>query len=259
MSRYHRTHPETEVLDWAFWFQVCRQMMGSHNTLTEVRLIAFVYSTWNILISNEDRRRELCLDWLLEPTFFERHFNHWCPMVRAYYLRLLCWRIARYDGDATDLDIAIYEALAERLNNSWASYLYLKNIAEEHDHTLPSSAPCSPAPGRRLIIIRDDCQPVPVSMFTSFDKVISQMPSAQLNDSTASLSNRTTNADSTRNPPKKRWSFMKNIMPFSTPVNTRPGEVTPPGSADDLSTTPGSDVASMSDAMSTGSSADTND
>jgi Protein of unknown function (DUF1765) len=113
MSRYHQTHGETNVLDWAFWLQVCQQMMGSQNTLTEIRLLAFLYSTWNILISDENRRKELCLDWLLQPSFFERHFNHWCPMVRAYYLRLLCWRVARYDGDATDLDIAIYEALAD--------------------------------------------------------------------------------------------------------------------------------------------------
>lgn len=255
MSRYHGIHPETDVLDWAFWFRVCRQMMGSHNTLTEIRLLAFVYSTWNILISNEDRRKELCLDWLLEPSFFERHFNHWCPMVRAYYLRLLCWRVARYDGDSTELDIAIYEALAERLNSSWAAYLYLRNEAEEHDHTLPSSAPCSPAPGRRLIIIRNDSQPLPVSMFTSFDKVISQMSSTQSTTPHTSIPNGSVNSDSARNPAKKRWSFMKNIIPFSTPGNTRPGEVTPPGSADDSSSVAGSDIAGISDAISIGSSA----
>ena len=249
MSRYHRTHPEADVWDWSFWFQVCRQMMSSHNTLTEVRLIAFVYSTWNILISNEDRRRELCLDWLLEPSFFEKHFSHWCPMVRAYYLRLLCWRIARYDGDPTELDIAIYEALAERLNNTWASYLYLKNEAEAHDHTVPSSAPCSPAPGRRLIIIRNDSQPLPVSMFTSFDNVISQMSSTPSLTSSTSTPHGTITSDSIRNPAKKRWRFMKNIIPFSTPGNARPGEVTPPGSADDSST-----GASISAAVSTGSS-----
>jgi hypothetical protein len=257
MSRYHRAHPETEILDWAFWVQVYRQMMGSHNTLTEIRLIAFVYSTWNILISNEHRRRELCLDWLLEPSFFQKHFSHWCPMVRAYYLRLLCWRVARYDGEPTDLDIEIYESLAERLNSSWSYYLYLKNEAEKVDSTVPSSAPCSPAPGRRLIIIRNDTQPLPVSMFTSFDKVISQMSSTQPATSSTSVPTGTTTGVPTRNPAKKRWSFMKNIMPFGTPGNTRPGEVTPPGSADDSSTGTGSDIASISDAMSIRSSATT--
>jgi Protein of unknown function (DUF1765) len=257
MSRYHRTHPETDVLDWTFWLQVCRQMMSSHNTLTEIRLIAFLYSTWNILISNESRRKELCLDWLLEPSFFDRHFGHWCPMVRAYYLRLLCWRIARYDGDPTDLDIAIYETLLDRLNSSWASYLFLKNEAEEQEQTLPSSAPCSPAPGRRLIIIRNDSQPLPVSMFTSFDKVLSQMSSTQTATPSTAMPNGSITRDNPRNPGKKRWSFMRNIMPFSTPGNARPGEVTPPGSADDSSPTTSSDVVSISDAISVHSDATT--
>ena len=259
MSRYHQSHPETEILDWAFWFQVCQQMMDSHNTLTEIRLIAFVYSTWNILISNEDRRKELCLDWLLEPSFFEKHFSHWCPMVRAYYLRLLCWRTARYDGDASELDIAIYETLADRLNSSWASYLYLKDEAEEHDNTLPSSAPCSPAPGRRLIIIRNDSQPIPVSMFTSFDKVLSQMPSTQPTTPSIAISNGAASRESTRNPTKKRWSFMRSIIPFSTPGNARPGEVTPPGSPDESSNVISSDIASLSDTISIRSSAIPND
>lgn len=257
MSKYNRAYPETNLLDWTFWLQVCQQMMDSHNTLTEIRLIAFVYSTWNILISNEDRRRELCLNWLLEPSFFEKHFSHWCPMVRAYYLRLLCWRVARFDGEATQLDFEIYEALLDRLNGSWASYLYLKNYAEQEGHTVPSSAPCSPAPGRRLIIIRNDCQPVPVSMFTTFDKVLSQMPLTQTTTPSTSIPNATIGNDSTRNSTKKRWSFMRNLMPFSSPANTRPGEVTPPGSADDSSNTAGSDIASMSDNMSIRSSANT--
>lgn len=255
MSRHHRVHPEIEVMDWAFWLQVCQQMMESQNTLTEIRLIAFVYSTWNILISNEQRRRELCLGWLLEPSFFEKQFSHWCPMVRAYYLRLLCWRVARFDGDASELDIEIYETLAARLNESWASYLYLKNEAEAADQTLPSSAPCSPAPGRRLIIIRNDTTPLPVSMFTSFDKVISPMPMAQSTTPSSTIPNGVMSSDGSRHPPKKRWSFMKNIMPFSTPGNSRPGEVTPPGTADDSSSTsPGGDFGSLSKNPSTRSS-----
>ena len=104
-SRYHQIHNGTPILDWPFWLQVCRLMMESQNSLTQVRLLAFLYSMWNILISNEDRKRELCLGWLLEPKFFEMHFNHWSPMVRHYFLRLLCWRVARHDGDASESDM----------------------------------------------------------------------------------------------------------------------------------------------------------
>jgi hypothetical protein len=103
MARH--AHPEMLILDWPFWLQVYRVMMTSHNSLTEIRLIAFLYSTWNILVSDDNRRRDLCLGWLLEPKFFQQHFNHWSPMVRHYFSRLLCWRVARYDGDASSLDM----------------------------------------------------------------------------------------------------------------------------------------------------------
>lgn len=105
MSRFQASHPGSEVLDWAFWLTVCKKMMQSHNTLTKVRLIAFVYSLWNVLIFNEQMKDEMCLDWLLGPAFFQEHFEHWCPMVRHYFQRLLCWRLARYDGVASDLDM----------------------------------------------------------------------------------------------------------------------------------------------------------
>ena len=103
MSRYYQS--DTPFLDWPFWFKVCRQMTQSHNTLTQVRLIAFVYSIWTILIHNEERKRELVLDWLLDQQFFDQHFCHWSPMVRHYYFRLLCWRVGRCDGDPTPLDM----------------------------------------------------------------------------------------------------------------------------------------------------------
>ena len=93
---------------------------------------------------------------------------------------------------------------------------------------LPSSAPCSPAPARRLIIIRTDSQPIPPSLINSFDKFLS--PGA-LNQATpykrhSSLLSSIPPADSpTQN--KKRWSLLKTFL--GTPGNSRPGEVTPPG------------------------------
>jgi hypothetical protein len=94
---------------------------------------------------------------------------------------------------------------------------------------LPSSAPCSPAPARRLIIIRTDSQLIPPSLVKSFDKFLT--PGA-LNQATpykrhSSLLNNIPTTDSpTQN--KKRWSLLKTFL--GTPGNHRPGEVTPPGS-----------------------------
>ena len=103
MARHHQH--DTSYLDWPFWYTVCKQMMQSHNTLTQIRLIAFVYSSWTILISNEEWKRELVLDWILEHEFFDQHFNHWSPMVRHYFYRLICWRVGRCDGEPSALDM----------------------------------------------------------------------------------------------------------------------------------------------------------
>jgi hypothetical protein len=95
-------HP---ALDWPFWLSVCKQMTASHNTATEIRLFAFLYTTWPTLVSDPGRKQSLCLDFLLEPEFFESRFNHWCPMVRAYFMRLLCWRVARFDDVESDIEM----------------------------------------------------------------------------------------------------------------------------------------------------------
>lgn len=95
---------ETELFDWNFWLEVCRQMMQSHNSLTEVRVFSFLFCVWGTWSVTEERKAGLCLEFLLfEPIFFH-YFNHWSPMVRAYFHRLLCWRIGRYNGDPTPLD-----------------------------------------------------------------------------------------------------------------------------------------------------------
>ena len=107
MFRYNQHFQDTPVLDWPFWLQVCQRMIQSQTTLTQIRLIAFMYSTWSIWTLNEQRKRQFVLEWLLEPSVFEPLFCHWSAMVRHYFYRLLCWRIARYDGAVTDLDMLV--------------------------------------------------------------------------------------------------------------------------------------------------------
>lgn len=105
MARYHATDSPSSLLDWPFWLAVCKQMVASQNSMTKIRLFAFLYGVWNIITADEQRKRDLCLGWLLSEDCFLEHFNHWCPMVRAYYMRLLCWRLARYDRDASELEL----------------------------------------------------------------------------------------------------------------------------------------------------------
>lgn len=93
-----------EVFDWKFWLDVCRQMLQSHNSLTEVRVFSFLFCIWNTWVATEERKANLCLDFLLHGPLFYQYFNHWSPMVRAYFHRLLCWRVGRYNGEPSPLD-----------------------------------------------------------------------------------------------------------------------------------------------------------
>ena len=106
LQRYQQETNATSILiDWTFWLDVCKHMLQSQNSMTEVRLCAFLYSMWSIITSDEARRREACLDWLLAEDTFHVNFNHWCPMVRAFYMRLLIWKIARLSGSGSDINM----------------------------------------------------------------------------------------------------------------------------------------------------------
>lgn len=105
LQRYQQeTDAAIAVIDWSFWLDACRHMLQSRNSMTEVRVCAFLYSMWSTITSDEARRREVCLDWLLSEETFHTNFNHWCPMVRAFYMRLIVWKTARLDGTGSDVN-----------------------------------------------------------------------------------------------------------------------------------------------------------
>lgn len=95
----------TQYIDWTFWLEVCKRIMNSLNTMSEVRMLSFIYTIWDAVAKDPRRKAALCLDWLLTEETFNTYFNNWCPMVRAYYQRLLCWRICRDDGNANEVDL----------------------------------------------------------------------------------------------------------------------------------------------------------
>ncbi|CAG7924658.1 unnamed protein product [Penicillium olsonii] len=220
---------ETELFDWEFWQEVCRQMMQSHNSLTEVRVFSFLFCVWGTWVATEERKASLCLDFLLhEPTFYH-YFNHWSPMVRAYFHRLVCWRVGRFQTDPSSLDSMVYETLSDRLLRVWEYYIGFQSKAEENLTAPLSSAPCTPAPGRRIIIIRCDNQLSPVNLFVSFDRVIPPAPPDQ-----ATQHRRTGSADSAGSdgpPSKRRWGLFKSM--FGSSSSSRPAESNKNGSSDD--------------------------
>lgn len=106
LVRYEQSDSDHHsVIDWSFWLSVCKLMTESHNTATEIKLYSFLYNIWSTIAVDDQRKASLCLDFILVPDFFESRFNHWCPMVRSYFMRLLCWRVARYDGQETYVEM----------------------------------------------------------------------------------------------------------------------------------------------------------
>ena len=96
--------PSTHYADWPFWFNVCKLISESHNTMSEMRVLCLIYTIWDAATRVPKRKEALCLDWLLSEQTFYRFFNHWCPMVRSYFMRLLCWRLCRDTGSANKVD-----------------------------------------------------------------------------------------------------------------------------------------------------------
>lgn len=94
-----------EFIDWPFWLKVTKLMLESESNTTELRIISLVYSIYDTLAADEERKRTVVLEWLLSASVWERFFCHWCPMARAYFMRLACWRIARFNGEGTDVDV----------------------------------------------------------------------------------------------------------------------------------------------------------
>lgn len=96
----------TDHVDWNFWLEVFHKVLfESHSTMSEIRILSLLFSAWDILTANSARKEKLCIGWLLSEQVFDKFFNNYTPMVRAYFMRLLCWRICRDQGSPTELDM----------------------------------------------------------------------------------------------------------------------------------------------------------
>lgn len=104
MKFQHANPDQNGYIDWRFWLDVCRKVLVSQNSMSEIRLFSFIFGSWSTIEADERRKEILCVEWLLSADVFQEYFLHWCPMVRAYYMRLLCWRVCRFDGEASQLN-----------------------------------------------------------------------------------------------------------------------------------------------------------
>ncbi len=136
----------------------------------------------------------------------------------------------------------IYETLSDRLLRVWEYYIGFQSKAEEGLITPLSSAPCTPAPGRRIIIIRCDNQLSPVNLFVSFDRVVPPVPPDQVVSHRRSGS-----ADSTGSegqPLKRRWGLLRSMFGNSAKSGDIAG-----GSSSDESDSGGTDLTVTPDSQ----------
>ena len=121
----------------------------------------------------------------------------------------------------------IYAMLSTRLKQTWCHFLYVQDYADRYGLPAISTTPCSPAPGRRLLIIRNDMNAGPGGAFLSFDSILGS--SATAGQSTAY--ERHSSLDSLKemvdisngkelsrssSPGRKRWGLLRNISLFNS-------------------------------------------
>ncbi|KAA8914305.1 hypothetical protein FN846DRAFT_771381 [Sphaerosporella brunnea] len=232
-------HGLGEFIDWSFWLDMARTMMQSENNMTELRVISFVYTTWDILVADEACKKAVCVDWLLSEPIWNRFFCHWSPMVRAYYMRLMVWRLGRYDGDATDVDVEIFKTVLLRLRTGYAHHLRLKEDHELRGGKPSSTAPCLPAPGRRLVILRNDTVAAPAGVIldgiiptsvpfvaTPGSLLHASASATSLTDSEDTTTQSTNSDESNASAPPRRWT-LRSVFGFKPAVAPEKNESRP--------------------------------
>lgn len=102
----YKSRQRPDHVDWQFWFEVFHKVLfESNSTMSEIRILSFVFSAWDVLTADPVRKEKLCIGWLLSEEVFDKFFNNYTPMVRAYFMRLLCWRVCRDEGSPNELDM----------------------------------------------------------------------------------------------------------------------------------------------------------
>lgn len=152
-------------IDWGFWICVAQRMLCTDSVQTELRALALLYNLWENLtkfdgrslpehafngyldtVPNELKSEECPLDtitdWLLSAEVWSKYFGHWQPLIRAYFHRLLCWRVALRDPNL----------LAKRLVQTFDQVQSAISDANEKKTVGPILDPAPPVVGRKLEI-----------------------------------------------------------------------------------------------------------
>lgn len=203
-------------IDWQFWLKVWQKMLLGEDTVTIPRVFSLIFNLWETIKATDPTFEAHCMDWLLSESVFESFFLHWCPLVRAYYMRLLLWRICQDDGHSTEHRQQILHRVSNYLKAVYSHYQAKKQMALRTNRTVPLSNACDPIPQRKLIIDiagrQQQMNRAPPPLVT-FDDILNygrandngstpRAEPARTNAPTASL------ARDVSAVPRRRWSIM---------------------------------------------------
>ena len=128
----------------------------------------------------------------------------------------------------------ILRTLQDRLRQTWCRYLCQVEWSKTNMGPPPSTVPCSPAPGRALLIVKDNAQPNTGDLLLSFDSILStvstvsptasqqtdlvqELPLAQKPDTMVSRK-----VDTIASPgANRKWGMLKGLMPFASNTASR--------------------------------------
>lgn len=138
------------LVNWEFWLS-CNYMMINYcdHVQSLLRNFAFLFNTWDLIPDtlssfvtindgDDDKKSKnltrQSLKWITELEYsfklnfvnflisdevFERFFTHWNPMVRAYYIKLLIWRIIGINNYQSSTLIQVSRNVQFKLNRAF--------------------------------------------------------------------------------------------------------------------------------------------
>ncbi|KAG5363487.1 hypothetical protein CJU89_2661 [Yarrowia sp. B02] len=77
-------------LDAPFWLNVVGIMLRSESHYTTLRALAFLHNTFP---HSDPKASGMYVDFILEADTLKKYFCHWHPLIRAAYMRVVCYRV----------------------------------------------------------------------------------------------------------------------------------------------------------------------
>lgn len=175
------------LISWEFWLSLAYVMLDKgHMVQNTLKTLAFLVNVWPavpdalpralcdypwLADANELLKHNFAL-WLLSNDVYVRYMTHWLPAVRAFYMRLLVWRVIGLNNSQLLPQLLTTKRLQDKLHKL---YNVVHDFAVHHQHLPLDFALGLPLVNRRLGIVPtkddlDDLAGVPAPPTTSLRK-----------------------------------------------------------------------------------------